>query len=113
MLINYKLLFVAIFSLIFAFPGCKLQDEGNEYKLVVASTGDIYRINESSGAIHKIQGSILTLVAEADRVQLNIGSVYVFENGNQMKYLGEGKFEPYKSEVMTLDEYLKTQGAKK
>jgi hypothetical protein len=93
--------------------GCNLQDEGNEYKLVAAATGDVYRINESSGAIHKIQGGVLTPIVETDRIQLKVGSVYVFEDGNQMEYLGGGKFKPFKSEVMTLDEYLKTERGKK
>lgn len=93
--------------------GCDQLSNTNQFQVVSSPSGDLYRIQSSNGAMHKVVGSALIRVVETDRVQLQVGAVYVFENGNTMKYMGEGKFEPFKPDVLTLDEYLKSQEHKK
>lgn len=93
--------------------GCDSPAEREQYRMVASPSGDLFRIHSETGALHKVHGTTLVRVSESDRVQLQIGSVYVFENGDSMKYLGDGKFEPFKANVLTLDEYLKGQAGKK
>lgn len=85
----------------------------DRYKLVPSAAGDLYRIRVGTGELHRLEGASLLKVAETDRIQLRPNAVYVFENGRTMKYLGDGKFEPFKAQVLTLDEYLKKQESKK
>ncbi|WP_374660695.1 hypothetical protein [Inhella sp.] len=93
--------------------GCDRPSNAGQFQVVSSPTGDLYRLQSSTGAMHKVVGATLVRVTETDRVQLQVGAVYVFENGSNMKYLGDGKFEPFKSDVLTLDEYLKAEGRKK
>lgn len=93
--------------------GCGKLSESEPYKLISTPAGDIYRLQTATGALHMVAGISLIRVPEVDRIQLQVGSAYFLENGNTMKYVGEGKFEPFKSDVVTLDEYLKSQAAKK
>ena len=93
--------------------GCSDRHESEQFKLVPSPSGELYRIQSTTGTLHKVQGGTLFRVAETDRIQLRPGQVYVFENGSHMKYLGDGKFEPFKADVVTLDEYLKTHEGSK
>lgn len=93
--------------------GCDRPSGVNQFQAISSSTGELYRLQTTTGAMHKIVGATLVRVSETDRVQLQVGAVYLFENGTSMKYLGDGKFEPFKSDVLTLDEYLKAQEKKK
>ena len=106
-----RILFIA--GVVLSIGGCDRISNTNQFQVASSPTGELYRLQSTTGAIHKISGNTLVRVSETDRVQLQAGAVYVFENGSNMKYLGDGKFEPFKSDVLTLDEYLKTQGKNK
>ncbi len=96
-----------------ALSACDLLPNTSHFQVVSSPSGDLYRIQVSNGAMHKVVGAALIRVVETDRVELQVGAVYVNEDGNAMKYLGAGKFEPFKSEVLTPEEYLKLHGSKK
>ena len=100
-------------AVVFSVSGCGKFSEAEQFKLVPAPSGELYRIQGATGTVHKVLGTSLVRISELDRVQLQAGAVYIFENGSSMKYVGEGKFEPFKSDVLTLDEYLKGQSGKK
>jgi hypothetical protein len=98
--------------LLLTLASCSWFTEGEQFKLVSTPSGDLYRLQVSTGQMHKVAGTTLVPVTNVGRVQLQVGAIYLFESGSTMKYAGEGKFEPFKSEVLTLDEYLKSDGAK-
>ena len=93
--------------------GCGKLSEPEPFKLVSVQSGDTYRINGVTGTLHRIVDSTMVRVIDVDRVQLQVGSIYVFENGSPMKYLGEGRFEAFRSNAITVDEFLKQETGKK
>lgn len=102
-----SLLLVAI---LFA-AGCQPEASSERYKVITSATGELFRLDASSGALYKLNGAALIRVTETDRIQLQVNAIYLFENGSYMKYLGKGRFEPA-TEILTLEEYLKQHGKK-
>lgn len=108
---SLNMLVVAVFAV--SAGGCGKFAEPDPFKLVSVQSGDTYRINGVTGTVHRIVGSTMVRVLDVDRVQLHVGSIYVFENGSPMKYLGEGRFEVFRSNAITVDEFLKQGDVKK
>ena len=104
--------YIVAVALIPTVAGCDSRAQLEQFKLVASPSGELFRLNGATGAVHKVHETMLVRVSETDRVRLQVGYVYVFENGSSMKYLGQGKFEP-KAKVLTLEEYLKGQAGKK
>lgn len=92
--------------------GCDFHYDANRFQIASSSSGDVYRIQSSTGAIYKISGGNLIRIQETNRVQLQVGAVYVFEDGENMVYLGKGNFKTLKSNVLTADEWLKNDNEK-
>lgn len=108
---TFSMLVVAVFAA--SVGGCGKLPESESFKLVSVQSGDTYRVNGVTGAVHRIVGSTMVRVSDVGRVQLQVGSIYVFENGSPMKYLGEGRFEEFRSNTITVDEFLKQETGKK
>ena len=58
---------------------------------LIASQADVYRVDTSTGAVSKVEASGVQSIAEVP-LPLTIGSLYRFETGETMKYLGKGQF---------------------
>jgi hypothetical protein len=106
-----KTIFITVAGL--SMGSCDRMSGNSQFQVISTSSGELYRLQSSTGAMHRISGATLVRVSETDRVQLQVGAVYVLENGSNIKYLGEGKFESFKPDVLTLDEYIKAQEKRK
>lgn len=95
-----------------ALGGCSWPAGSDRYMLISASSGDVYRLHVNTGQVHKIVGTSFVSITGEERSRLHPGTVYLFEDGTPMKYLGSGRFERAEPAVITLEEYLKKPGAK-
>jgi len=61
------------------------------YQIAIAPSGQVYRLDTTSGEVIVIDKAA---VISDNRTRLAIGSLYVTEHGDVLRYSGEGKFEP-------------------
>ena len=92
--------------------GCSQSYQGEQFKLVTTPAGNLYRLQVNTGVLHKVEEGTLLRVVETDRIKLRVGGIYIFEDGKTMKYLGQGAYEPFKSNVLTVEEFLKQDKGK-
>jgi len=59
--------------------------------MAIAPSGLVYRLDTTSGEVTLIDKAPVT---SDNRTKLAIGSLYVTEHGDVLRYSGEGKFEP-------------------
>ena len=67
------------------------QQQEPKYQIAIAPSGQVYRLNATSGEVTIIEKAPTN---SDGRTKLVIGSFYETERGDVVRYLGEGKFEP-------------------